>query len=137
MATRGSRLWWLAVIQSISAIIFGILTFVWPGPALGVLIIFFGAFALVWGGSAIAAAIGHRQEDRYWWLHLISGVAGIVAGLIAFFMPVVTALSMLYLFVSWVLVIGIVEIAEAIRGGRPPEVRWAFGLSGAVSVLFG
>src|SRR5512143_928212 len=106
MATAASRLWSLVLIQAVSAVIFGILCFVWPGPALGVLILFFGAFALIYGISAIGAALGHRREDSMWWLHLISGLAGVVAGLIAFFMPVVTALSLLYLFAAWVLVVG-------------------------------
>src|SRR3546814_19801285 len=49
--------------------------------------------------------------------------------------PGLTALTLIYLVVSWLLVIGIIEIIEAFRAHRPAEVRWAFGLAGFASVL--
>src|SRR5215216_4806825 len=49
------------------------------------------------------------------WLLFIEGVAGILAGLIAFILPQLTAILLLYLIAAWAIGTGIAEIAMAIR----------------------
>ena len=61
-----ARNWWLILLRGICAIIFGVLTFVWPGLTLVTLILLYGVFALFDGGLAIGAAEvspenGYRQ----------------------------------------------------------------------------
>jgi len=77
--------WWLFLLRGIAAIIFGILAFVWPGITLLSLTLVFGAYALVDGICALWSAIsGHSSEVvPRWWLAVV-GVAGVLAGLIAF-----------------------------------------------------
>ena len=38
--------WWLLLLRGICAILFGVLTFVWPGITLLTLVLLYGAFAL-------------------------------------------------------------------------------------------
>src|SRR3546814_15325312 len=97
--------------------------------------ILFGLFVVVYGFSAAFDAFADRHENRLWWLQLIAGIAGIVVGFMTLIWPGLTALTLIYLVVSWLLVIGIIEIIEAFRPHRPAEVRWAFGLAGFASVL--
>ena len=52
-----ARNWWLLLLRGIAAIVFGLLTFVWPGMTLLTLVLLYGAFALVDGILAIAAAV--------------------------------------------------------------------------------
>ncbi len=52
-----ARNWWLILLRGLCAIIFGALTFAWPGVTLFTLVVLYGAFAFVDGILAIFAAI--------------------------------------------------------------------------------
>jgi uncharacterized membrane protein HdeD (DUF308 family) len=132
-----SRNWWLVALRGLAAIVFGVLAFVWPAITLWALVLLFGAYMLVDGIFAIVAAVRAAGREARWWLLLIEGVLGVLAGLVAAFWPTLTALALLYFIAAWAIVSGILEIAGAIRLRREIEGEWALGLSGALSLLFG
>ena len=132
-----SRNWWLVALRGLAAIVFGVLAFVWPAITLWALVLLFGAYMLVDGIFAIVAAVRAAGREARWWLLLIEGVLGVLAGLVAAFWPGLTALALLYFIAAWAIVSGILEIAGAIRLRREIEGEWALGLSGALSLLFG
>jgi uncharacterized membrane protein HdeD (DUF308 family) len=132
-----ARNWWALVLRGLAAILFGVLAFAWPGITLFVLVLFFGAYMLVDGIFAIVAAVRAAGEEDRWWLLLIQGTLGVLAGLVAIFWPGLTALALLYFIAAWAIVTGIMEIVAAIRLRREIEGEWALALSGALSVLFG
>jgi uncharacterized membrane protein HdeD (DUF308 family) len=131
-----ARNWWLEVLRGIAAIVFGILAFVWPGITLVTLVLFYGAYVLVDGVLAIAAAVMGGNPMPRWWLAIV-GIAGIVAGLLTFVYPGITALVLLIFIAAWAIVLGIFEIYGAIRLRKEIEGEWLLILNGAISVLFG
>jgi hypothetical protein len=111
--------WWALLLRGIAAVLFGLAALFWPGLTLFVLVIFFGAFALVDGIFAIAAGIRGSGGRR--WLLLAEGVLGVLAGLVVFFWPDITALVLLYVIAAWAIFTGILKVVLAIslrRGNR-------------------
>ncbi|MFV8780993.1 HdeD family acid-resistance protein [Microbulbifer sp. SA54] len=131
--------WWVLLVRGLFAILFGVLTFVWPGISLLSLIILFGAYSLVDGVIALYGAFKGRGETRgysLWWL-LFVGFSGIAAGIVTFIYPQVTALVLVIFIGAWALVRGIFEIIGAVRLRREIEHEWLLILAGVISVLFG
>jgi uncharacterized membrane protein HdeD (DUF308 family) len=129
--------WWALALRGAIAILFGLAALLRPGIALEALILLFGAYALVDGVFSIVGIFGGTRGGTPRWLLLIEGVAGILAGLIAFVLPGLTALLLLYLIAAWAIITGISEIATAIRLRREITGEWALIIGGAISVLFG
>ena len=130
-----SRTWWLVLIRGIVAIIFGILAMIWPGITLWVLVIFFGAYAIVSGLFALFAAFGHNVQSRAWLI--ISGILGILAGIIAFVWPGITTLALLYVIAFWAIFSGIAEIVAGIQARKVIDNEWMLIIGGILSVIFG
>jgi uncharacterized membrane protein HdeD (DUF308 family) len=130
--------WWLLLLRGITAILFGVLAFVWPGITLITLTFMWGAYALVDGAVSLWAAIvgkGGGLAPR-WWLAVV-GVAGILAGLVAFLSPGITAIVLLTFIAAWAIVIGVFEIVGAVRLRKEIEGEWLLALSGVLAILFG
>ncbi len=135
--TTLARNWWAIALRGVAAIIFGILAFVLPGITLAALVLLFGAYAFVDGVFSLVAAVRGRGGDEPWWALVIEGLAGIAAGLITFFLPGLTALTLLYVIAAWSLVTGVLEIVAAVRLRKTITNEWWLVASGVLSVAFG
>jgi len=62
---------------------------------------------------------------------------GILAGLLAFVMPGLTAIGLLILIACWAMVTGILEIVAAIKLRKLITNEWMLVLAGIASVAFG
>ena len=129
--------WWALALRGAIAILFGLAALLRPGIALEALILLFGAYALVDGVFSIVGVFGGTRSGTPRWLLLIEGVASVLTGLIAFFLPGLTAILLLYLIAAWAIVTGISEIVMAIRLRKEIAGEWALIVGGAFSVLFG
>jgi uncharacterized membrane protein HdeD (DUF308 family) len=133
-----TRYWWAVVLRGAAALIFGLVALIWPQITLLALVIVFGAYAVVDGVLALGSAItgGRTIVGSRGWL-AVEGALGIIAGVVAFVWPGITALVLLWLIGFWALVTGILEIVAAVRLRREIRGEWMLVLSGALSVLFG
>jgi len=131
------RNWWAVALRGVAAILFGIMAFAVPGLTLTALVFLFGAYALVDGVLNIVAAVRGRHVGRPAWVLLFEGVVSVAAGLVAFFLPDVTALALLYLIAAWAVLTGVLEVVVAVRLRRRIHGEWWLALSGALSVTLG
>jgi uncharacterized membrane protein HdeD (DUF308 family) len=133
-----ARDWRVFAIRGIAAIVFGILAFIWPGRTLAVLVFLFGAYALVDGIALLVALIrGDAAARSHGWAVAIMGVLGIVAGVLTFLWPGLTALSLLYVVAFWAIASGVFQVIAAIALRRELDGEFWMALGGVASVVFG
>jgi uncharacterized membrane protein HdeD (DUF308 family) len=132
-----SRYWWAIALRGVVAIIFGVLAFVWPGVTLAALILLFGAYALVDGIAAIVVGIKEYGERERWWATLLGGLVSVAAGVVAFLMPGLTALTLVTLIALWAMIRGALEIVAAVRLRHVIKGEWLLALGGVLSIVFG
>ena len=132
-----SRNWWVFLIRGILAVLFGIMALIWPGITLTSLVLLFGAYALVEGIFSAIAGVSAYGENERWWAILLSGLAGILFGILTFFWPGMTALILLYFIGAWAIVTGILEIVAAVQLRRVINNEWLLIIGGILSIIFG
>ena len=123
-------------LRGVAAIFFGIATLAWPGVTLWALVVMWGAYALVDGTVALAGAIGDRYLQHRGWV-AVTGVSGIVAGVMTFVWPGITTLALLFVIAFWSIVNGFSIIAIAVSERKQLTGEWIIALTGVLAVLLG
>jgi uncharacterized membrane protein HdeD (DUF308 family) len=132
VSTHMGQRWWILLLRGILAVLFGIVSFAWPGPMILVLTTVFAVYAFIDGVLALAAGLhGH------WPFLIVLGVIGIIAGLVAFFFPSVAVLTFLFIIGAWAIIRGAAEIATAVQLRNVIANEWSLIMGGILSVLFG
>src|SRR5262252_4793211 len=126
------RGWWMLVLRGVCAVLFGILTFVWPGITLVTLVFLFGFYALTNGALTLGVGIRAPGGTPGKGTLVLLGLLGIAAGIIAFVYPGVTALSLLSIIAFWAIFTGVLEIMTAIRLRKEMANEWFLILSGVL-----
>ena len=130
------RVGWVMLIGGIASVIFGIMALAWPKLTLLVLAIFFAASVFVDGIFSVIGALRNR-EQRNWWLVLVFGIIGVVAGGYAMYNPDAAALALLIIVATYAILSGITLIAVGWKLREEIRGEWLLILAGVVSVIFG
>ena len=132
-----ARWWWTFVLRGVLAIAFGLLALLAPGLGIGVLVGVFAAYAIIDGVGSLIAGVRGRGRDRNWWLEILEGIAGVVAGVFALLFPTLAAQALVLVIAAWSIVTGVIEIAAAIRLREEIKGEGWLALAGVASILFG
>jgi uncharacterized membrane protein HdeD (DUF308 family) len=132
-----SRNWWLVVLRGVLAILFGLAAFLWPGVTGLVLILLFGGYAFADGVIALITGFSRAKDSPRWWVFLVEGLIGIIAGVVAFLYPGLAGIALLSLIAAWAILTGVVEIAAAIRMRKEISNEWLLALGGILSIAAG
>lgn len=129
--------WWVLLIRGIVAIAFGIVALVWPHATVQVLIVVVGIFWIVDGIVSAVRAVQARKVVQSWVWWLAGALVSVIAGVVLFAWPDLTALAFAYLMGFWAILVGILEIIGAFQvmanGGQ-----WIGAMvAGALALLFG
>jgi uncharacterized membrane protein HdeD (DUF308 family) len=130
------RTWWVFLVGGLASVIFGILAFMQPGIALLVLSIFFAAAVLVDGASNIVGAVQHREKDG-WWIMLLIGILGVVAGGYALLNPPVSMMAFIFLVAFEAILLGVFLLMLGYKVRKATSREWILYVTGVLSVLFG
>jgi len=105
----------LLVVQGITGILAGILTFVWPGMTTLVLLWLIAGWAIITGVLGIAAAIRLRREIAGEWLLATGGVLSVLFGVLLIVWPAAGALAVVVLIGFYAIAYGIVLLFLGLR----------------------
>jgi uncharacterized membrane protein HdeD (DUF308 family) len=128
--------WWLMAIRGLIAVLFGVVAFIAPIVTLLTLVFLFGAFAIANGILSLVLAYQAPKGSRLGGL-IFGGILGIIAGLIAFLLPGITAFSLVILVGAWAMTTGVMEIVAAVKLRKIISNEWLLVLAGLASVAFG
>jgi uncharacterized membrane protein HdeD (DUF308 family) len=130
------RTWWVFLVGGIAYVIFGMLAFVNPGVALWVVATFFAASVLVDGIFNIAGSIQNREKDG-WWIMLLIGILGLVAGGFALLNPPVSMIAFIYLVAFEAIMLGMFLLMLGYKVRKATTREWILYVTGVLSILFG
>src|SRR5690348_7029860 len=105
-----TQYWWVPLTRGATAVLFGLLTLAWPNITVGLLAITFGFFCLL---DSFIALIG--DFDGEFWPSVFSGVASLVAAVVALQHADMTIDTFRNVVLGWALARGLLEIVAAAR----------------------
>jgi len=127
--------WLLFVVEGIVLLILGALAIVVPPLATLGVTIFLGWILLISGAVGLAMTFMARGAPGFWW-SLVSGILGVVAGLVLLLFPVSGAVSLTLVLIAFFIVEGVASIMYAIEHKRQLSGRWGWMLaSGVVDLI--
>jgi uncharacterized membrane protein HdeD (DUF308 family) len=112
---RGEEPMWALVLEGITGIAAGVLTFLWPGVTAFVLLMLIAAWAVVTGAFEIAAAFRLWRHVHGEWMLLFAGVLSILFGVACFASPVAGAMAVLWMIATYAIIFGITLIGLGFR----------------------
>ncbi|MCW3462148.1 HdeD family acid-resistance protein [Chitinophaga nivalis] len=129
--------WWIFLLRGLFALLLGILAICWPGVTFTTFIIFIGAYLLIAGIFAIIGAVAARKTNENWGIFLLSGIAGVILGILTFYNPFITGAALIYLAAFWAILAGLIEIIIAIRLRKVITGEGWYIAGGCLTVIFG
>jgi uncharacterized membrane protein HdeD (DUF308 family) len=133
-STQQSSVWWLFLLQGIAAIILGLMLITAPGATLVVMVTFLGFFWLIEGILSLVHVFVDRATPWIW--SLLTGIVGIIAGILVVRHPLLAALTVPTVLVILLgfggLIMGAAEIVGGFTGGGIGSF-----ILGVINVLIG
>jgi len=129
--------WWVLLVRGLLAVAFGLVAVAWPDLTLFWVIMLFGVYVIGDGLAEIWSGFQNRSRHDRWWVEILIGLAGIVAGILIISLPGVTAVVAMYFIAAWMVVMGVLQVIYAIRLRETISNEWLIVLAGVLSVLLG
>ncbi|MBI4920327.1 MAG: DUF308 domain-containing protein [Devosia nanyangense] len=134
--------WGLIVgLRALLMLLAGLYAVIWPGSALAVLVIAGGIILLVDGALGLWSLTFGGAKTGNFWFDVVRNVLAIVTGVLILLSPMLATLLTVWFFVYLVafqaILVGVMEIAIAIRERAMYAKIWPVLLSGILYVLFG
>ena len=107
--------WWAVLLEGVTGIVIGLLTFFWPTITELALLYFIAAWAIITGIFEIAAAIEFRHVISGEWAMILGGLLSILFGILLFVFPGAGAVSIIWLIGIYAIAFGIMEMIFAFR----------------------
>jgi uncharacterized membrane protein HdeD (DUF308 family) len=132
-----TRKWWVLLIRGLFGILIGMLAFARPGLTALSIVLAWAVFAEADGIAALVLAMIGHDPPRSRWALTISGIVGIVAGLVTLAFPASGVIVLLWMVAAWAIGRGAFQVVAALELRRFVDGEWLTIAGGILSVLFG
>jgi uncharacterized membrane protein HdeD (DUF308 family) len=129
------RRWGGLALRGVAAIVLGLISLFLPGVAFLSLVVVFGVYAVIDGAIILIDAAHSPGPGRG--SAVFRGLTSLAVGILALAWPGISAFVLVMLIAGWAVVVGIFEIATAIRLRKEITGEWLLALEGVLSILFG
>lgn len=117
------------------ALIFGLFALSYPHFTLSFFVIIFGIYVFASGLMTLLLALFSREYDTNWWVYFFEGLFSMIAGIIVFCWPDMTAVIFLYILALWAMFTGIMQIVAYIKLHSIFENDLLLCFSGLISII--
>jgi len=107
--------WWALLLEGLTGIVIGVLTFFWPNVTGLVLLYLIASWAVITGIFEIVAAIQYRRVISGEWVMILNGLLSVLFGIVLFVFPSAGAMSLVWLIGMYAMAFGIMELIFAFR----------------------
>jgi len=125
--------WWAVLLEGVIAIIVGLFLLYRPAVTTVFLLQILGIFWVAGGILSVLSALIF-SGNRLW--KLLSGILGIIAGIVILMYPLISPFIVLTLFVifigAWAIVTGAMKLVWGLKGGG-----WGMGILGVLTIILG
>ena len=125
--------WWVVLLEGVIAIIIGLFLLYRPAVTTIFLLQVLGIFWLAGGILSVLGALVF-SGNRLW--KLLTGILGIIAGIVILTYPIyspLVVLTFLVIFIGvWAIITGAVKLAWGLKGGG-----WGTGILGVLTIILG
>jgi uncharacterized membrane protein HdeD (DUF308 family) len=129
--------WSVLLLRGICNVLFALVAFLQPGLALLALVLVWGVYAVIDGALTLTTGIATKRGGAHHWSFVLSGICGLVAGLVACVAPALTLATLAAIISIWAIVRGALEVAAALWLRSILPRAWLLAISGATSLAFG
>ena len=137
MGAVPGRGWWVQTLRGSLAVLFGVVTFIWPDLTLAVAVPLFAAFTVMDGVFAVLGAHHAATWRLQWWPLLLLAIVDLAVGILVFLRPRMTLFPFLYVVAVWAGLTGLLELFAAWELRKVAGGMWLLEVRGAASLLFG
>ena len=132
-----ARYWWTNLVRGLVAFLFGILLLAMPALfSILLLVICLSAYFLMDGIFALISFFTHPKTPHKWWI-FAEGVMSILAAVVVFVWPAMTAVLLIYFIAFCAIFTGIFEIIYAISLWKVLHGKGWILAGGMISIIFG
>lgn len=110
-----NKSWWLLALEGLVGVLAGILTFVYPGITVFILLTLIAIWAIMTGVMQIIAAIRLREEIEGEFLLGLSGVASVIFGVLVLLFPGGGAVAIVWMIAIYSILFGVLLVALGLR----------------------
>ena len=125
------------LFRGVIAILFGLFAIFKPDCTLRTFVMVFGGFAILDGAFSIIVSLSRIKHEHSSWYLLLQGCLSVLLGLLVLRAPFLTEMLVVIYIAIWMIAIGALEIATAVRIHRFIKGELLYVFSGIVSILAG